>query len=131
MKELIGRKISSLWINNDQSVLVFGTDSGVVGYETDSECCSKTWFADILGVGAMLGGTVACVEEVSMGGYNVNNGRCRDGYDKVYGYKLFTDKGCATIVFRNSSNGCYGGWITLLRGGMPQGLSSITEDWQA
>lgn len=131
MKELIGKKISGLRINEDQSILVFDTDQGTVGYETYGDCCSESWFADITGVSAMLGGTVQTVEEVSMDGYNVEDGRTRQEYDEAYGYKLTTDKGYADIVFRNSSNGYYGGSIDPLRGEPPEGMTTIEDDWHA
>lgn len=131
MKELIGKKISGLRINEDQSILMFDTDQGAVGYVTYGDCCSETWFADITGVSAMLGGTVQTAEEVSMDGYNVEDGRTRQEYDEAYGYKLTTDKGYADIVFRNSSNGYYGGSIELLKRGLPDGMTAIVDDWHA
>lgn len=131
MKELIGKKISGLRINEDQSILVFDTDQGTVGYETYGDCCSESWFADITGVSAMIGGTVQAVEEVSMYDYNVEDGRTRQEYDEAYGYKLTTDKGYADIVFRNSSNGYYGGSIELLKRELSEGMTAIEDDWRA
>lgn len=37
----------------------------------------------------------------------------------------------ADIVFRNSSNGYYGGSIELLKRELPEGMIAITDDWQA
>ena len=131
MKELIGKKITGLRINEDQSVLAFDTDQGVIAYDAWGDCCSETWFADITGVGALIGGTVKTVACVNMNGYNVDDGRCRQDVDEAYGYKLTTDKGYADIVFRNSSNGYYGGSIELLKRELPEGMIAITDDWQA
>jgi hypothetical protein len=131
MKELIGKKILGLRINENQDVLVFDTDQGVVGYEAYGDCCSESWFADITGVSAMFGGTVQTVEEVSMEGYNVEDGRTRQEYDLAYGYKLTTEKGYADIVFRNSSNGYYGGSIDPLRREPPESMTAIVDDWHA
>ncbi len=131
MKELIGKKISGLRINEDQRVLVFDTDQGAVGYEAYGDCCSESWFADITGVSAMIGGTVQPVEEVSIDRYHVEDGRTLQEYDEAYGYKLTTDKGYADIVFRNSSNGYYGGSIDPLRGEPPEGMTAIGDDWHA
>ena len=91
MKELIGKKIAGLRINEDQSVLVFDTDQGLIAYDAWGDCCSETWFADITGVSALLGGTVQTADEVGMEGYNVEDGRTRQQYDEAYGYKLTTD----------------------------------------
>ena len=131
MKQLIGKKITELRISADQSVLAFYTDQGVIAYETYGDCCSETWFADITGVSALLGGTVQTADEVSMDGYNVEDGRTRQDFDEAYGVKLTTDKGYSDIVFRNSSNGYYGGSIGLLRHEMPDGMTAITDDWHA
>lgn len=131
MKELIGKKVTGLLINDDQSVLAFYTDQGVIAYDAWGDCCSESWFADITGVSALLYGTVQTVDEVSMEGYNVEDGRSRQGYDEAYGYKLITDKGCVDIVFRNSSNGYYGGSIELMQRDLPEGMTEITDDWHA
>jgi hypothetical protein len=131
MKELIGKKIAGLRINADQSVLVFDTDQGVIAYDAWGDCCSETWFADITGVSALLGGIVQTADEVSMDGYNVEDGRTRQEYDEAYGVKLTTDKGYADIVFRNSSNGYYGGSIGLLKRELPEGMTAIEDDWHA
>lgn len=131
MKELIGKKITGIRINEDQSVLVFDTDRGAVGYETYGDCCSETWFADITGVIALIGATVRYVEIVSMDSYNVDDGRARQDCDEAYGYRLTTDKGNADIVFRNSSNGYYGGSIDRLRGDPPEDMDPIEDDWHA
>ena len=131
MKELIGKKITGLRINEDQSVLAFDTDQGVIAYDALGDCCSETWFADITGVSALLGGTVQTAVEVSMDGYNVEDGRTRQEWDEAYGVKLTTENGYADIVFRNSSNGYYGGSIELLKRELPEIMTAIEDDWHA
>lgn len=131
MKELIGKKILGLRISEDQTELAFDTDQGEIAYQTYGDCCSETWFADITGVNALIGGTVSVAEEVDMDGYNVDDGRCRQDYDSAYGWKIATNKGYADIVFRNSSNGYYGGWIDLMLNPSSYSTIAITDDWQA
>ena len=131
MKKLIGKKIAGLRINEDQSVLAFDTNQGVIAYYVWGDCCSETWFADITGVSALLGGTVQTADEVSMDGYNVEDGRTRQERDEAYGVKLTTEKGYADIVFRNSSNGYYGGSIELLKSELPESMTAIEDDWHA
>lgn len=131
LEQLIGKKITELRINEDQSVLAFYTDQGVIAYETRGDCCSETWFADITGVSALLGGTVQTADKVNMDGYNAEDGRTRQQHDEAYGVKLTTDKGYCDIVFRNSSNGYYGGSIWRLMREMPDGMTAITDDWHA
>ena len=41
MNELIGKKVTGLRINDDQAILAFDTDQGVVAYETWEDCCSE------------------------------------------------------------------------------------------
>jgi hypothetical protein len=130
MNELIGKKILSIQINDDQSILAFNTEQGVVAYEAEGDCCSECWFADITGVHALLGATVRSSDEVDLENYNVDDGRCRQDEDEAYGFKLTTDKGYTDIVFRNSSNGFYGGWINLYKEPLPEDMTEITvNDW--
>ncbi len=37
--------------------------------------------------------------------------RQKSEYDILYGIKVYSDVGVMTIIFRNSSNGYYGGWL--------------------
>ena len=66
-----------------------------------------------------------------MVGYNVDDGRCRQEYDAAYGWKIATNKGYADIVFRNSSNGYYGGEINLMQTPSVAATIAISDDWQA
>lgn len=132
MKKLIGKKINGISINGDQSILSFDTDQGRVNYIAYGYCCSDSWFSDITGMSALIGGTVASAKMVSMNGYNVDDGRCRQEEDTAYGWKLTTNKGYADIVFRNSSNGYYGGSLEdydLLA--LPEDMTVIAGDWHA
>lgn len=130
MKELLGKRINKILVNSDQSVLIFDTNFGDVAYETYGDCCSETWFADITGVAALLGGVVTTVEVVDI--EVVDDGRTRQEEDEFYGVKITTDKGYADIVYRNSSNGYYGGsadYAAYLE--RPTDITEILEDWQA
>ena len=131
MKELVGKTIQGVRVSEDQHVLMFDTDNGVVAYETYGDCCSETWFADITGFAALIGGTVRSAEEIPLPEYNVEDGRGRQESDEAYGVKIITDKGYADIVYRNSSNGYYGGSIGLADMDHDTGMSKITDDWRA
>ena len=130
MNELVGKSIRSIYVSDDQRTLSFETDQGTITYDAKGDCCSESWFADITGVSALLGGTVTTAQEISMDGYNVNDGRCRQEKDAAYGVKITTNKGYADIVYRNSSNGYYGGWIGL-SSFIPKDMTEITDDWSA
>ncbi len=158
MVELTGKRINSIRISEDDTVLGFETSEGVLMYRADGECCSETWFEEIIGVEALLGDNVNTVEEIPMvecGGTAddrfPNSPHSLQDYDNVYGYRLTTDMGQCDIIFRNSSNGFYGGWCSLhnpymffgqnegawewrleeLKKAAQSLTREITEDWQA
>lgn len=111
MKELVGSRIMFLSVNEDQNLLRFQTNRGSIVYEAFGDCCSESWFADITGVLALLNQNVLSVEEVEM--ECVQDDRSRQEHDSLYGVKIKTTGGYVDVVFRNSSNGYYGGWIAL------------------
>ena len=129
MIELIGKTVTHLRVNDDQSILAFAHPDGTsTAYQTDADCCSETWFADITGVSALIGATVTAADDVALN--CTQDDRCRQESDEFYGVKLRTDKGYVDIVYRNSSNGYYGGSIDLYTGELPP-MVAITDDWQA
>ena len=143
MQELIGNIVKKVLIGEGEHVLAFITDNGEYIYETGADCCSETWFADIFGTNTLVGNKVLSVEEISINvldEYNSDDGRCRQYYDKVYGYKIATTKGYCDVIFRNSSNRYYeyyGGWIEKLYRPTNyltthgHNFTEITEDWSA
>lgn len=122
---LVGRTIQKVWICEEENYLSFDTDQGIITWEAMGDCCSETWFADILGLNALRGQVVRRVEELPLTDYNTEDGRGRQEVDQVYGYKIVTDQGWTDIIFRNSSNGYYGGWIELLTGDR----NMTTKEW--
>mgnify|MGYP001592970046 FL=1 len=103
----MGLVIKEIWLSErwaEHDTLTFLTDQGLVSYYAVGECCSTTWFNDILGVDALIGAKVTSVEAVDT--IDVSGPH---EYVDQYGYKLTTNKGYADVVFRNSSNGYYGG----------------------
>ena len=130
MKELQGRTIHKIWLDRGNARLVFRTDDGVLVYDTWGDCCSHSWFNDLIGVDALIGGTVASVEHVDL-----PMPASDDAYDVLrdYGIKITTDKGVAQVVYRNSSNGYYGGECERYVGSftLSDDAKQITEDWTA
>lgn len=139
MKNLVGKTINRILINEDDTILAFDTDQGIVAFETYGDCCSSTWFDTINGVEALLGQTVLTHEDMP----DVKLPESRDQIGERhyieemenYGEKLTTIKGHVDIIYRNSSNGYYGGDIHALD--MGQGTldvskyREITADWEA
>lgn len=131
MHQLVGRTINGISVSEGEALMVFDTNLGPVAYLTEGDCCSSTWFADVLGVQALLGGTVAKAEAVAMPTPEVSDGRERDESDQYYGVRITTDKGRADIVYRNSSNGYYGGSIDFVTEWRSEAMTPITADWSA
>lgn len=115
MNELIGKRITNIEISNNESAMRFTTDGGVFVYLTEGDCCSETWFSEILNLDNLINHTVASVEELQLPHYD--DGNTRQEYDSFYGYQIITDAGHCTIVFRSSSNGYYGGSCGLAKEG--------------
>lgn len=114
--KLIGRKIKSLKLSSGESYLLFDTDEDQILWEAEGDCCSESWFADIINFAALIDGTVISVEDIDLPDAFVQkaseDNRCRQLHDNFYGIRIATDLGICDIVYRNSSNGYYGGWYS-------------------
>lgn len=122
-RELIGRKVESLGVADN--AVCFVTDKGVTQYRVDGDCCSESWFADVFDAGNLIGHTVERIAD-SKREYSADDGRCRQEVDSVYAYDIVTEAGACTIVYRNSSNGYYGGDLSMtFDGPVVQGQGSI------
>lgn len=75
--------------------------------ETDGDCCSESWWADVIGAASCYGGTVTQVRTLDLP--EPQDDRSRQEEDQAYGYAIDTERGTVTLAFRNSSNGYYGG----------------------
>lgn len=131
--DLFGCKVVRLSVSVGEQDLVFWTENkGPIVYSTEADCCSETWFADITGVKALLGEVITTAQHVHMPDASQDD-RSRQDFDSFYGIRLTTPKGDVDIVYRNSSNGYYGGSLTGPSDRPPeQGvLHDITDDWRA
>lgn len=124
MKELVGKTVTSIQVNQDQSLLKFCTVDGEdIIYVAIGDCCSETWWADIV---FSWGGwreskypfVVMAEETLEMPSWAekvVNSdGKTRQEFDQIYGHKIKTQSGYLEVIYRNSSNGYYGGEYILL-----------------
>src|SRR5277367_3929125 len=109
MEDLVGKTVRAIEVSDDQHWLVIKHDEGQNVYWCEGDCCSTTWVADIVGVDNLLGFKVVKAEDVEV--EPVNDGRGREEVDLFYGIKLTTERGYVDIVYRNSSNGYYCGWM--------------------
>lgn len=130
---LLGEKVYRVFVSPGEEELYFdvGKDISIM-FDTDADCCSETWFADITSVKQLIGGLVSKVEEVDVKHVGCDN-RSRQEDDCVYGYKITTNLGVCSIVYRNSSNGYYGGGceIKTIDTPIPDNCVEITNDWSS
>jgi hypothetical protein len=106
---LVGKRVLAVDVNAREESLRFRIDDGTeVVWHTEGDCCSESWWADAYQLNELRGGTVVTVTRKDMP--DDDDSRSRQEYDQVYGYEVVTEKGAATLAFRNSSNGYYGGW---------------------
>jgi hypothetical protein len=133
MREIFEEHVRGLYVNDDQSALYVKRSDwqGHLRFTLDADCCSESWFADITGVENLIGETVTGIELLEMP--DVDDSRSRQESDVAYGYRLKTRKGYTDIVFRNSSNGYYGGSMNAAEVVkiLPGDLYEITKDWRA
>lgn len=121
---LLGKYWTNLYISaDDQHQLMFlrkFQDKVIEAYilDTEADCCSETWFADIVGVENLLKSDIKGIELLYLNDdqYPDTDSRSRQEYDRYYGFKLLTDKGTVEVVYRNSSNGYYGGELAMFKG---------------
>ena len=132
MQELLGKYPTKLWVSPDQHALIIETSGGDYKYETEGDCCSESWFADIIGVDALLHGEILGINYTQMDSIE-NAHRSRQEDDKLYKVEITTVEGHCDIIFRNSSNGYYGGWMNPGEkvDEIPDDFKEITNDWSA
>lgn len=132
---IIGKKVLKVEISD--YYLKLHTDQGLVMFEVDGDCCSNSYFHDIVGTRKLLdNGPVIAVEEVDLQpgdpgyhdpdcpstpysyGGDALKSPCGVAHDylQVYGYRFVTEhpffgEQSTVVAFRNDSNGYYGGWM--------------------
>lgn len=130
MSELVGKRIVAVEVSVGETFMRVLFDGGEAVYEAEGDCCSETWFAEIIGVEALLGHVVNAARDIELP--TVADGNSRQEEDIFYGLELTTDAGRCKIVYRNSSHGYYGG--TLIGPvDAPKGVAwkRIEDDWTA
>ncbi len=131
LADLVGATPIEMWVGPEERELRLKCSDGrVFVLDTYGDCCSETWWADAVGVKQLLGHVVTAVEEIDMP--TPEDDRTRQEYDEAYGIKITTTRGVCDLVYRNSSNGYYGGDSSIRWSDkIPDGFRQITEDWSA
>ncbi len=105
---IVGKTIHEVWIKKDGSYLVLVGDVPFFFY-SDGDCCSHTWIHEINGRDALRGSAVTAVENkgIELPG-DIDD---RDNCECIQSYcmTITTAKGRCDIIYRNESNGYYGG----------------------
>lgn len=128
---LTGKQIIGIDVSDNEESLRFRCAEGNVVWETYGDCCSQSWWADGFQLNSLRGGAVRSVGTIEIPG-PVDDSRSRQEYDSVYGIEIVTHQGKAQLVFRNSSNGYYGGWCGLGTDDDRHEWREITgNDWSA
>jgi hypothetical protein len=132
VQELIGKTIDTVWVNDDNTLLVFRCADGQdLAYRAYGDCCSESWFSSLVGLSNLVGHAVTGVyARPEIWGLP----SARQEVDILYGYFIATDDArrpdemplltavnamlvgdapdrtrLCEIEFRNASNGYYGG----------------------
>lgn len=125
LDDLVGHRVIQLNVEPDGSRLIFVTPYTKIAWQVEGDCCSHSYFHDILGVDTLLGHVVTAVDLVDVpdNDWNDNDERCH------YGIRLTTERGYADIIYRNESNGYYGGYCEPTADTSLDGTKKVTEDW--
>lgn len=111
-EKLIGEQIVGIDVSDGDDSLRFRIEEGEpVVWTVDGDCCSHSWWHDAYSLGQLRGSTVRSVSSLDLP--DPADQLDEDGHTgeciQAYGMVIVTDRGAAQLVFRNSSNGYYGG----------------------
>jgi len=112
IESLKGHEITEAWINDDKTLLILKGKERDFSFYCEGDCCSESWIEHI-----HIPFNFGVIEEIK---HKFMDGLIgtRQESDRVYSYE-FSFKGnkydIFAIEFRNSSNGYYGGALSLLK----------------
>jgi hypothetical protein len=117
-------------LNVSETYLYITTKENTYRFTVEGDCCSYSYFYEISNVFQMLDKKILDIEKIEM-----PDPESPDEYTSVaaYGYKIITDGGYGLVVFRNDSNGYYGGYIsdcTETRQEI-ENTTSVKDEWNA
>lgn len=129
MNALIGKNVTAVWLAEDGGAIKFDFGDGQIIARADGDCCSRTWIENVDGAEQLIG-TVSAIENIPP---QARTQRDDGEVIQFYGCRITTDKGFATIDYRNESNGYYGGsleWdVENFYGGV-NGQNVSKEEWR-
>jgi hypothetical protein len=136
MKELKNKEVTEINVYGDyHDYMEFVTKEGPIAYFASGDCCSSSFFSDIWNAENIVNQEVINVEDISLeAGEAPNRGAEEDDNEKIYGIKITSKIGSCVIIFRNHSNGYYGGGVDLVSqvGDKAKAKKwNITNNWSA
>jgi hypothetical protein len=142
-KNLIGQRITGVFLGNDAWTVVFRTTEGrYFRYDTENDCCNSVYVNHITGVDAVVGDGNSfdlLRGAVVTGGEDKEWTDDRDGSSEGCEvisdgfFTLHTDRGYIDIEVRNDHNGYYGGRFVEFTGDFAladvEDLKEVVEDF--
>lgn len=111
-ENLIGKTIEKIIIDTKYGQYInFITNDEPVGFVAVGDCCSRTYISEFVNVANLLGQKIDKIEELKLleGDCLPRPASVSHEEEEIYGVKFHTEKGTAVLVYRNESNGYYGG----------------------
>lgn len=154
IRDLVGANVDEIYWSD--RIVTFATDKGLISYQVYGDCCSSSYFHDMIGVKKLLeNGPVIDIESVNLKPGDPGHPdspefedpdvqavhdalQPDEGYDddvvQVYGYRITTEDPTfgpvsTVLAFRNSSNGYYGGWMERVKGTLDEKMLRLTDDY--
>lgn len=127
---LINKTPKEIWLSKDQKDLIMIFEEGQCSLKAFGDCCSDSFWADINCANQIIGNKITKVETLRLPtpeGLNKYQ-------EKFYGVNIYTNNGICQMVFRNSSNGYYGGecefeWSNIIYRVSELGYTQIKKSW--
>ncbi|ATE85016.1 hypothetical protein SEA_BRYANRECYCLES_63 [Streptomyces phage BryanRecycles] len=115
LDKVVGATVKRIFWSDDR--LILDTDQGAFVYDVEGDCCSHSYFFDLIGVEKLLNNGPI----VNLVSHDLDDDDIKDDdytYTQVYGYRFETEHPTwglmsSVVSFRNESNGYYGGWMQL------------------
>lgn len=112
----IGKVIKDFTFTSE--LLTFNFDTGEkLELYARGDCCSNSWFEQLSGEEALVAGSILhkleLIDNNELPELLAVDSDDRDDHIKYYGLKILSSNGYADIDMRNSSNGYYGGYVSI------------------
>ena len=108
---LKGQIVVAVEIGDRDLYLRITTNDAMYVWEAVGDCCSSSYFNEFIGLGTLTYEPVVSVRAIPMA---ESDEEANGNYTQLYGYQFLTRLGTSLLVFRNESNGYYGGWLQLI-----------------